>query len=84
MALLFLPDILENPRILKVSVSMPSGHTADVILNSNFKDLQVFLCKSRYIESHARVTVAAHTFNPSTPEAEVGKLLRSGPAWGTW
>jgi hypothetical protein len=32
---------------------------------------------------HESWTVVAHTFNPSTWEAEAGRSLRSSPAWST-
>ena len=38
MTFLFEPAILENPRILTVSVGIPSGCTIDVIFKCNFKD----------------------------------------------
>ena len=38
MTFLFEPVILENPRILTVSVGIPSGCTIDVIFKCNFKD----------------------------------------------
>lgn len=38
MTFIFEPAILGNPRILTVSVRMPSGCTIDVIFKCNFKD----------------------------------------------
>jgi hypothetical protein len=35
------------------------------------------------ISTFSPATVVAHTFNPSTWEAEAGRFLSSGPAWST-
>jgi hypothetical protein len=38
---------------------------------------------SKHKRQTAEPGVAAHAFNPSTPEAEAGGFLSSRPAWST-
>ena len=56
----------------------------DVLLLALATALTVQLCKVTFLKkSNKKPGVMAHTFNPSTHEAEAGRFLSSRQAWST-
>jgi hypothetical protein len=53
------------------------------VLGLQAEDTRHFLQEKRFLKLNVGRAVVAHTFNPTTWEAEAGGFLSSRPAWST-